>query len=236
MATATQVSQFANQYGSYAQTAGADLGVNPGIILAQWGLETGYGTQMSGVNNLGNITNSDGTFANYSSISQFLSAFVSNVATHPGAVNAGLSSSQYAQGLASGGNGSYFGSQTPTSYAAGLTGAENTLQTDATSVFDTIIGLLPGNNSTASVGSNPSTTATGSSTSPTSGTQTTTSGSGSSACSGVSAIFNYSCWANFAGNISLIVIAIVIFLGIILLVAESGGGKGGGTRYVPAAA
>jgi hypothetical protein len=220
--TLTQIQSFANEYAPYANQAGSALGVSPDIILAQWGLETGYGTQLSGTNNLGNITNPSGGYANYSSIGSFLSAFISNIQSHPTAVNAGISTANYAEGLATGGNGSYYGTQSPASYTSGLEGVENTISNDASSIFQALLTPTAGSNTMASTGTN-SAPATGATTTTSTGGATGSTGS-TAPCSGISSIFNYSCYASIAGNLALIVIAVVILLGILLMVAD--GNKG----------
>ncbi len=52
---------FADTYGEAAMRAGTKLGVDPNIILGQWGLETGWGKSVvPGTNNLGNIKDMTG--------------------------------------------------------------------------------------------------------------------------------------------------------------------------------
>lgn len=52
----SSIDQFRRQYGGAAERAGSALGVDPSLILAQWGLETGWGRSViPGTNNLGNI-------------------------------------------------------------------------------------------------------------------------------------------------------------------------------------
>lgn len=52
---------FAQQYGAVAAKAGEQLGVDPNALLAQWGLETGWGKSViPGTNNLGNIKDFSG--------------------------------------------------------------------------------------------------------------------------------------------------------------------------------
>lgn len=47
---------FRARYGSAAEKAGKALGVDPAVLLGQWGLETGWGKSViPGTNNLGNI-------------------------------------------------------------------------------------------------------------------------------------------------------------------------------------
>ena len=52
---------FAEKYHDAAVRAGEQLGVDPGIIISQWGLETGWGKSIiPGTNNLGNIKDFSG--------------------------------------------------------------------------------------------------------------------------------------------------------------------------------
>lgn len=54
--------QFASQYGPIAAQVGQRLGVDPTILLGQWGLETGWGKSViPGTNNLGNIKDFSGS-------------------------------------------------------------------------------------------------------------------------------------------------------------------------------
>lgn len=54
--------EFAKVYGPAAERAGKALGVDPGILLGQWGLETGWGKSIiPGTNNLGNIKDFSGS-------------------------------------------------------------------------------------------------------------------------------------------------------------------------------
>lgn len=47
---------FAQQYAPLATKVGTELGVNPDLLLSQWGMETGWGKSViPGTNNLGNI-------------------------------------------------------------------------------------------------------------------------------------------------------------------------------------
>lgn len=53
--------EFAAQYGPLAASVGQQLGVDPSILLGQWGLETGWGRSViPGTNNLGNIKDFSG--------------------------------------------------------------------------------------------------------------------------------------------------------------------------------
>lgn len=61
-----------------ANTAGQKLGIPSVYILAQWGMESGWGTQPNmGQNNPGNVGNlGNGNWQNYSSQSSFVNAYV----------------------------------------------------------------------------------------------------------------------------------------------------------------
>jgi hypothetical protein len=135
MATSNQQS-FAATYGPYAQQAGAKLGVDPNIVLGQWGIETGWQTPASG--NLAGIS-PGGRIANYSSPQQFTDAYVSTISNNfPGAVNTGSDAQAFNNGLVNGPKGSYYqgnnaaslGLHTPTAldqsaYLGSLTNAQN---------------------------------------------------------------------------------------------------------------
>lgn len=55
---------FAKVYGPAAERAGKALGVDPSMLLGQWGLETGWGKSVvPGTNNLGNIKDFSGSGA-----------------------------------------------------------------------------------------------------------------------------------------------------------------------------
>jgi len=55
------VNSFVGQYGDAAKRAGQALGVDPALILGQWGLETAWGKKIiPGTNNLGNIKDFSG--------------------------------------------------------------------------------------------------------------------------------------------------------------------------------
>jgi hypothetical protein len=135
MATANQQS-FAATYGPYAQQAGTKLGVDPNIILGQWGMETGWQTPASG--NLAGIS-PGGKLASYSSPQAFTDAYTSTISNNfPGAVGAGSNAQTFNNGLVNGTYGSYYqgndaaskGLTVPTaydqsSYANSLTSSQN---------------------------------------------------------------------------------------------------------------
>lgn len=59
-----KVANFASQYGEAAQQAAQRLGVDPRLVLSQWGNETGWGEHIiPGTNNLGNIKGPNGVMA-----------------------------------------------------------------------------------------------------------------------------------------------------------------------------
>ena len=121
---------FANQWAPYAQEAGATLGVDPNVILGQWALESGYGTNSATTqnNNPGAIM-SGSSPASYASQQAFEQYYVNTIANDfPNAVGSGSNAVAFSNALASGVNGSYFGSGTnAATYAAGILGAEGNL-------------------------------------------------------------------------------------------------------------
>lgn len=95
---------FRARYGSAAEKAGKALGVDPSVLLGQWGLETGWGKSVvPGTNNLGNIkdfggggvaatdnmTGSKDKYRAYDSPEAFADDFTSLIQRkYPGAVGA----------------------------------------------------------------------------------------------------------------------------------------------------
>lgn len=114
----SNVDQFVSKYGAAAEAAGKKLGVDPKIILGQWGLETGWGKSViPGTNNLGNIKDFSGKgvtakdnmngsvdkYRAYGSPEAFADDYVSLIKRkYPGAVGAG-SPEAFAGALKSGG-------------------------------------------------------------------------------------------------------------------------------------
>lgn len=106
---------FIAQHASTAQAAGQQLGVDPNLLLAQWGLETGWGKSVvPGTNNLGNIkdfsgggvsardnmTGSTDNYRAYSSPDAFAADQASLLARkYPGVVGAGSDVQKFAGGL-----------------------------------------------------------------------------------------------------------------------------------------
>ncbi|MDP9892595.1 hypothetical protein J2W32_000961 [Variovorax boronicumulans] len=106
---------FVNTYGDAAAVAGRALGVDPKILLGQWGLETGWGKSIiPGTNNLGNIkdfagggvaatdnmTGSRDKYRAYASPEAFASDYASLIQRkYPGAMGAGSDPAKFAAGL-----------------------------------------------------------------------------------------------------------------------------------------
>ncbi|MBC8642137.1 glucosaminidase domain-containing protein [Caballeronia sp. EK] len=106
---------FIAQHQGTAQAAGQKLGVDPDLLLAQWGLETGWGKSVvPGTNNLGNIkdfsggglaardnmTGSTDNYRAYSSPDAFAADQASLLARkYPGVVGAGSDVQKFAGGL-----------------------------------------------------------------------------------------------------------------------------------------
>jgi hypothetical protein len=106
---------FVAQHAGTAAAAGQQLGVDPNLLLAQWGLETGWGKSVvPGTNNLGNVkdfsgggvaatdnaTGSTDNYRAYSSPDAFAADQASLLARkYPGVVGAGSDVSKFASGL-----------------------------------------------------------------------------------------------------------------------------------------
>ena len=105
-----------------AQQAANELGVDPNILLSQWGLETGWGTKMVGANNYGNIKDPSGrgprardkeegsndAYRAYKSPQEFAADYTGLIKRNfPDAVGAGSDVGKFSAGLANGRTGSY---------------------------------------------------------------------------------------------------------------------------------
>lgn len=114
------VMAFAQQYGPAAAKAGAALGVDPDLLLAQWGQETGWGKSViPGTNNLGNIkagkgqggtaatdnmTGSRDNYLNFATPEDFADHYAGLVKTrYKGATGAGADMERFAGALKKGG-------------------------------------------------------------------------------------------------------------------------------------
>jgi len=114
----TTPDDFAARYGASAEKAAKALGVDPKVVLGQWGLETGWGKSViPGTNNLGNIKDFSGSgtaatdnmtgsrdkYRAYESPDQFVDDYVSLIQRkYPNAVNA-KTPEDFAKALKSGG-------------------------------------------------------------------------------------------------------------------------------------
>lgn len=111
--------EFAKQYGPLAASVGGKIGVDPSILLGQWGLETGWGRSViPGTNNLGNIkdfagggvaatdnmTGSNDKYRAYATPDAFGDDFAGLLGRrYKSAMNAGDNAQQYAEALKAGG-------------------------------------------------------------------------------------------------------------------------------------
>ncbi|MFZ9301569.1 MAG: glycoside hydrolase family 73 protein [Chitinophagaceae bacterium] len=119
----TSKEEFIGYYKPLAVAVGKELGISAENILAQWGLETGWGKSIiPGTNNLGNIKDPTGqgpkafdkaegsrdSYAKFSSLSDFGSAYVSLIKRNfPEALNSGDNSTAFTNGLKNGRVGAY---------------------------------------------------------------------------------------------------------------------------------
>lgn len=158
---------FASTYGAAAQRAGEKLGVDANTLLAQWGLETGWGKSViPGTNNLGNIKDFSGTgtaatdnmtggtdkymkFADANAFADHYAGLISR--KYPEAIGAGSDAGVFANALAARGY-----AQDP-NYASKIQGAYGTLigtptvaATPGTGVTQGLPGLAPHGTSAAS--------------------------------------------------------------------------------------
>lgn len=113
------VQDFATQYKSLAERVGAELDVDPGLILAQWGHETGWGRGVPGKYNLGNIKGKGTTaydtieksksqYKNYASPDEFAADYVDQIKRNwPGAMGAKRDVGAFTAGLEQGRLGKY---------------------------------------------------------------------------------------------------------------------------------
>src|ERR1700676_1050772 len=106
---------FAAQYGAAAQRAASQIGVDPQVLLGQWGDETGWGKSViPGTNNLGNIKDPTGqgpvatdnangskdSYKAFQSPEDFADHYASLIKTqYPGAVGSGNDVTKFTKGL-----------------------------------------------------------------------------------------------------------------------------------------
>jgi flagellum-specific peptidoglycan hydrolase FlgJ len=110
---------FIAQYAEAAKRAGAQTGIDPKVLLAQWGLETGWGKSIvPGTNNLGNIKDFRGSgtaatdnmtgavdkYRQFGSADEFADHYAGLVQRkYPGAIGAGSDMSKFAGAMKAGG-------------------------------------------------------------------------------------------------------------------------------------
>ena len=115
--------EFATKYRNAAVIAGQELGVDPGLIISQWGLETGWGKSIiPGTNNLGNIKDFSGKgvkaydkaeksndrYRQYDSPEAFAKDYASLIKRkYPEAVGTGGDAKKFVAGLGAGKPGGY---------------------------------------------------------------------------------------------------------------------------------
>jgi hypothetical protein len=114
-----------------AQSAGKQLGIDPSTLYSQWVLEIGTSLNNStpANNNPGNIMKagtknaSEATTQSYASLSDFVTAFVSNIrSTFPSAQNTGSNITAYVAGLSNKSGETYYGNVSAKDYANSIIG------------------------------------------------------------------------------------------------------------------
>jgi hypothetical protein len=135
--TPTNPQEFVKTYRPIAEQVGKEIGVDPRVILGQWGMETGWGSKTIGEYNLGNIKDISGkgkravdkkegsndpylSFESPEGFGQYYSDYMKR--GFPNAIGAGSDIQKFTAGLATGVNGSYFGKLPPEEYQTALTG------------------------------------------------------------------------------------------------------------------
>ena len=118
----TDKQEFAMQYKDIADKVGKELGVDPGILISQWGLETAWGKKQVGQYNLGNIKDVTGkgpkaydkleksrdSYKTYDSPDAFAADYAALIKRNfPKAVGAGSDIGAFSAGLQSGEKGAY---------------------------------------------------------------------------------------------------------------------------------
>ena len=118
----TDKQEFAAQYKDIAEKVGKELGVDPGILISQWGLETAWGKKPVGQYNLGNIKDiagkgpvaydklekSKASYKSYESPDAFAADYAALIKRNfPKAVGAGSDIGAFSAGLQSGTKGAY---------------------------------------------------------------------------------------------------------------------------------
>jgi len=116
------VKMFVEEYGPIAAQVGKQIGVDPSILLAQWGLETSYGQRIVGHHNLGNMkdvsgfgteatdnqTKTKSKYLNFESPEAFGDYYAHSMhRLYPETLNTGSDINKFSEGLRKGTKGSY---------------------------------------------------------------------------------------------------------------------------------
>lgn len=225
MATTSQIQSFIANMSGYATEAGNSLGISPNLVLAQWGLESGYGTSSiaQNDNNYGGLGGSAAPLS-FSGPQSFEQAYVNTIQNNfSGAVNSGSNLSDFAlglYGLATGNNnpsavsaagnstnGYSFG-QTGTSYETALSGALGVIN----QFFNP---SASGSNGTATVPS--TTTGTGSAVA----SPSTTNGSASTSCTWYNFFLKWSCLQAILTNYMFVIVGLLLIIGMFITLLMS---------------
>ena len=147
---------FVQQYGPIAEKIGAEIGVDPKILLAQFGLETGWGKSViPGTYNLGNIKDPSGKgvrakdkvegsndaylkFEDPDTFASYYADFIKRM--YPKAVGAGSDVNKFSAGLNKGVGGSY---ATDPNYGLALRSSYNTVSSLGQNQDDPFKNITP---------------------------------------------------------------------------------------------
>lgn len=114
--------EFATEYRPIAESVGARLGIDPGILISQWGHESAWGKKTVGKYNFGNIKDVTGkgprahdkiegsrsAYKSYESPEQFAEDYTKLIEKNfPKAINTGSNVSAFSEGLKEGVSGPY---------------------------------------------------------------------------------------------------------------------------------
>ena len=194
--------QFAATYLPYATQAGQALGVSPSTVLAQWALESGYGTNATAIANnnfAGIMVPGTQTEQSFATPSAFTTAYENVIASNfPGAENTGADLTAFVNGLTNSSGQIYYGTGTTAQgYFSGLASALGNLEGS---------GVTPQSEPavTAGAAALPSSTV-GTATAP--GTTTA-----QGACSGFGGVFTWACWSGVITDLAFVAIGVLIFI------------------------
>lgn len=118
---------FISTYGPYAKQAGDALGIDPNIILSQWGMESGWGKRgdAAAIGNMAGIKDTKGNYIKYNSPQEFASGYIDRLRNprYAKALNSGKNLDQFVDAL---GEGGYYGA-TPDAYRTAMRGSYATI-------------------------------------------------------------------------------------------------------------